>query len=76
MEPPPILSYDQCTVECFGAALEAVVHAPSRFKQRLIRACVACIAANHKTSPQEAECLQVIADALGCPMPPILPLRG
>ncbi len=73
MEAPPILAYDDCTVERFGCALEAVVHAPSRFKQRLIDACVACIAANHKTSPQEAECLQVIADALGCPMPPILP---
>ncbi len=32
----------------------------------------ACIAFDHKMSVEEAEILRVIADALGCPVPPVL----
>ena len=69
----PILPFEDCATERFGTALEALGGAVPGAKLLVIEACIACIAANQKTSPQEAECLQTIADALDCPLPPILP---
>jgi hypothetical protein len=41
--------------------------------QQLLMACAACIAADRTVTQSEGEMLRAIADALGCPMPPLLP---
>lgn len=39
-------------------------------KRRLLKACIACIHADGKVSPEQAELLRAVSDALDCPMPP------
>ena len=39
----------------------------------IIEACAICIAADRKITVDEAELLRVVADSLGCPIPPLLP---
>jgi Zn-dependent protease with chaperone function len=39
-------------------------------KRRLLKACIACIHADGQVSPEQAELLRAVSDALDCPMPP------
>lgn len=39
-------------------------------KRRLLKACIACIHADGKVSPEQAELIRAVSDALDCPMPP------
>lgn len=41
-------------------------------KQQLLKACAASIVRDRKIAPVEIELLRAFADALGCPMPPIV----
>ncbi|WP_339847870.1 M48 family metallopeptidase [uncultured Halopseudomonas sp.] len=41
-------------------------------KQQLLKACAASIVRDQKIAPVEIELLRAFADALGCPMPPIV----
>jgi len=41
-------------------------------KRRLLRACIACIHADGVVTPEQAELLRAISDALDCPMPPMV----
>jgi uncharacterized tellurite resistance protein B-like protein len=41
-------------------------------KAKLVKACAACVLADKKIEPIEAELLRAIADTLDCPMPPLL----
>ncbi|MBU0484097.1 MAG: M48 family metallopeptidase [Proteobacteria bacterium] len=41
-------------------------------KSKLVKACAACVMADHKVDPVEAELLRAIADTLDCPMPPLV----
>jgi Zn-dependent protease with chaperone function len=54
-------------------ALEALTQADSNTRQQLLRACAVCIAADREVTQAEGELLRAIADAIGCPMPPLLP---
>jgi hypothetical protein len=54
-------------------ALEVLGAAKASTREQLLRACAACIAADHKVTPAEGELLRAIADGIGCPMPPLLP---
>ena len=57
----------------FDQALDSLVLATHPLKKQILSACAACICADGKVSVEEAELLRVVADALECPMPPILP---
>jgi len=42
-------------------------------KQQLLKACATSVVHDKKISSAEAELLRAFSDALGCPMPPIIP---
>jgi hypothetical protein len=44
-------------------------------KKSVLEACAACIAADVRVTVEEGELLRVIADALDCPMPPLIGTR-
>ncbi len=70
---PALLPRDRCGLADLDSALERLASASPTCLQRLRTACAACIAADRKVSQTEGELLREIADALGCPMPPLLP---
>lgn len=52
------------------ATLEGCVPA---LRARVLDACAACVAADGRTTPDEADLLRAVADALGCPLPAVPP---
>ncbi len=54
-------------------ALEGLGEASPSIREQLLRACAACITADHEVTHAEGELLRAIADGIGCPMPPLLP---
>jgi Zn-dependent protease with chaperone function len=67
-----LLSSDQCTNKRLDQALDRLESASPAAKKIMLASFSACIAFDHKMSVEEAEILRVIADALGCPVPPVL----
>ncbi len=70
---PALLPPDRCGLAELDAALQRLAQAQPSCVQQLLTACAACIAADHKVTQAEGELLRAIADALACPMPPLLP---
>jgi hypothetical protein len=68
-----LLPRDGCHLADLDSALQRLVQANGACVQQLLAACAACIAADQTVTPSEGEMLRAIADALGCPMPPLLP---
>lgn len=64
---------DQCTLGALDGALKQLAEGSPQVKKRVLDACATCVAANGKTTVEEAELLRAVAESLGCPMPPILP---
>lgn len=56
-----------------GKALDQLVLASPREKQKLIRACARTIAADGEVTRGEGELMRAVADSLAVPMPPLLP---
>ena len=54
------------------AALAALEEAAPKVKRKVLRAAVACIAADRTVTATEAELLRAMSASLGCPMPPLL----
>ena len=54
-------------------ALDQLVELTPRLKQQLMTACADFISADHEISIAEAEVFRAIADAIDCPVPPLLP---
>jgi len=71
--PPELVDESDCGVRQISLAVEALTQVGPRQKRKVIRACAACITADKRVSVAEGECLRAIAEALGCPMPPLLP---
>ncbi len=67
----PLRSYKECTLPLLDRALDQLNLCTPSLKKHILQACIDCVAADGKTSVTEAELLQLIADALNCPMPPI-----
>jgi hypothetical protein len=67
-----LLPREQCGLKVVDAALDQLAAASPAIKRRLIEACALCISADERVSVEEAELLRVIADALDCPMPPLV----
>ena len=53
-------------------ALERLAQVTPGCKRTLLEACADCIAADGKVTAREGELLRAVADALDCPMPPLL----
>jgi Zn-dependent protease with chaperone function len=68
-----LLPRDGCGLADLDSALQRLVQADGSCVQQLLVACAACIAADREVTQAEGELLRAIADALGCPMPPLLP---
>jgi Zn-dependent protease with chaperone function len=67
-----ILPRENCTLKALDAALDVLEKSHGSTKKAMLAAFSACIAADGKVELSELELLRVIADALGCPMPPII----
>ncbi len=70
-----LLPRDRCSLKLLDAALDQMAATTPEIKKRVIEASAATIAADGRVTVQEGELLRVIADALDCPMPPLLGLR-
>jgi hypothetical protein len=60
------------SLDDFDHSLKILINSEMSIKEPLITAAAACIAADGKVSIDEAELLRTIADALECPLPPLL----
>ncbi len=63
---------DDLQFTALDAALAALEEAAPKVKRQVLRAAVACIAADRTVTPTEAELLRAMSASLGCPMPPLL----
>lgn len=69
---PAWLPKSECTLTRLDAAVRKLATVTTRHRQRIVEACGACVCADGKVVPSEAELLRGIADLLDCPMPPYL----
>ncbi len=63
---------DDLKFTALDAALAALEEAAPKVKRQVLRAAVACIAADRTVTATEAELLRAMSASLGCPMPPLL----
>jgi Zn-dependent protease with chaperone function len=67
---------DACTLAAIGGALDKLVQASPAIRKVLILAGTEAIAADGTIEPDEADLLRAVADALDCPIPPLLSAPG
>lgn len=63
---------DECDLRAVDAALEVLHGLTPKLKRRLLDACAACVGADGKIAVKEAELFRAVADALDCPVPPLI----
>jgi hypothetical protein len=68
-----LLPSERCGLDALDAALEKLNVVAPRLKRQVLASCVACVSADREITDREAELLRAVSDALGCPMPPLLP---
>jgi Zn-dependent protease with chaperone function/uncharacterized tellurite resistance protein B-like protein len=66
--PPP----EECGLEAVDHALEVLHSLSPKRKRRLLDGLAACIGADGKITVSEAELFRAVADALDCPVPPLV----
>jgi Zn-dependent protease with chaperone function len=71
--PVPMLGKDQCTLPPLDKSLDLLQQSTPTAKRSMLTAFSECIAYDQRATINEVELLRVISDALGCPMPPVLP---
>lgn len=57
-------------------ALEDMALATPQLKRIILKACATCVAHDGKVTVEEGELLRAVADALDCPLPPLLSQAG
>jgi Zn-dependent protease with chaperone function len=67
-----LLPPGQCGLKMFDESLTMLAASSPAIKKRVLDACAICIGADGRVTIEEEELLRVIADALDCPMPPLL----
>ncbi|HEY1170371.1 MAG TPA: M48 family metalloprotease [Verrucomicrobiae bacterium] len=67
-----LLPADQCSLNTLEAALNNIREAGPSVKRVILQASVAVVAADDQIHPAEGELLRAVADALDCPMPPLV----
>ena len=68
-----LLVHDDCSLQALDKALDVLGRATPALKSKILAACAATIAADKQVTPDEGLLFQGIADALGVPVPPLLP---
>ncbi len=63
---------DACSLESISAALDKLVQASPAIRKVLLLAGTEAVAADGTIEPDEADLLRAVADALDCPIPPLL----
>lgn len=66
------LGNGQCTLATLQAALENLAETGPSVKRSVLQACAATVAADGMIQAAEGELLRAVADALDCPMPPLV----
>ena len=61
----------RCTLDALAVSLRSLAGATPRLKRRLVDACVACVAADGRTTVEEAELLRAVCASIDAPMPPV-----
>jgi len=69
---PPMPEPQECRLTHLDVALRRLAQASPELKRQVLEACVACVLSNGRIAVNEGELLRVIADALDCPMPPLV----
>ena len=59
-------------LEGVDEALDVLVLASPAIKKRILTACATCIDSDGLVTVEEAELMRVVADALDCPVPPLV----
>jgi hypothetical protein len=67
-----LLPRGQCNWNVLDDALARLAVAAPQIKKRVLSAALGCIAADGHVTVAEGELLRAIADALDCPMPPLM----
>ena len=73
---PALAARAACGVQAVHEALTRLATVAAKAKGEVLRACVATVARDGIVTVGEAELLRAVADGLGCPMPPLLPVRA
>jgi Zn-dependent protease with chaperone function/uncharacterized tellurite resistance protein B-like protein len=71
-ETHPMPSEKDCRLSHFDKALRRLKLAAPRVKKQLLTAAVECVLADGQLTIHEVEAMRAVADALDCPMPPLL----
>ena len=69
--PPPNLD-----LQALDRALNELDAVAPPLKRQILGACAACVGADGRVTLEEGELLRAIADAMGCPVPPLQSLAG
>jgi hypothetical protein len=67
-----MLPREKCTWPVLEAALSEFAQAAAPLKRKLLAAVAACIAADGRTTIEEAELIRTIAASIACPVPPVI----
>jgi hypothetical protein len=68
-----LLPERDCTLQRVDRSLRQLARTGPKLKRELVRAAAATVAHDRRVTLDEGELLRAIADALDCPMPPLLP---
>jgi Zn-dependent protease with chaperone function len=74
--PVELLPRQHCGLAVLDAALLELADAAAPAKRDIVAACTEVVCADGTLDVHEAELLRAVADTLGCPMPPILPVAS
>jgi Zn-dependent protease with chaperone function len=61
-----------CGLDAISGALDRLAPAPLSYRRVLLAACARAVNTDRRVTPDEAELVRAIADALGCPLPPLV----
>jgi hypothetical protein len=67
-----LLEKTDLNAQILDAAVDSLAELRPLLKPKLLKACIATITADGIATAQEIELVRTIADALDCPMPPIV----
>ncbi|NBP79352.1 hypothetical protein EBU58_01245, partial [bacterium] len=67
-----LLTASQARLDALGDAVDALASIKPKSKRRVVEAIAAIVSHDGVITATEAELLRGVADALGCPMPPLL----
>jgi Zn-dependent protease with chaperone function/uncharacterized tellurite resistance protein B-like protein len=67
-----LVTQAQCGLDLIDAALNRLAQSAPQIKKNVLEACALVVAADGLVQEFEAELLRAVADALDCPLPPLL----